>query len=121
MSRFLPADHSKGDKRTIGGYAAVHARPAALEGSDGMSYSVEILTERSGDSARAYGAFFLFMQWTRMGEQGVAGHLESDSLAWGADRDAAKDSLGAWPIVRVQELLEELIRARRATDAGVSE
>jgi hypothetical protein len=122
MSRFLPPDHSKGDERTIGGYAAVHARPAALEGSDGMSYSVEILTERAGDGPRAYGAFFLFMQWTRMGEQGVAGHLESDSLAWGPDRDAATQQLGAWPIERVQALLEDLIRARRAdVDIGTSE
>ena len=121
MSRFLPADHTKGDERTIGGYAAVHARPAALEGSDGMSYSVEILTERAGDGTRAYGAFFLFMQWTRMGDQGVAGHVESDSLAWGQDREAAKATLGAWPIERVLALLEELIRARRSDVAGSPE
>ena len=114
MSRFLPADHTKGDERTIGGYAAVHARPAALEGSDGMSYSVEILTNRERSDAQPFGAFFMFLQWTRMGEQGVAGHLESECLAWGADRDAAKAELGAWPIERVLALLEELIRARRA-------
>ena len=65
--------------------------------------------------AQAYGAFFLFMQWTRMGEQGVAGHLESDSLTWGADRESATQALGTWPIERVQALLEDLIRARRAT------
>lgn len=121
MSRFLPPDHSQGDERTIGGYAAVHARPAALEGSDGMSYSVEILTERAGEGARAYGAFILFMQWTRMGEQGVAGHLESDSLEWGTDRDAAKAALGAWSIERVQQLLEQLIREHQLAHGEASE
>ena len=45
MGRFIPPDHSKGDESTLGGYMAVHARPAAFEGSDGMSYSVEILAE----------------------------------------------------------------------------
>lgn len=113
MSRFLPPDHAKGDERTIGGYAAVHARPAALEGSDGMSYSVEILTDRTAAAAGAYGAFFMFLQWTRMGEQGVAGHLESECLAWGATRDEASTALGAWRIEQVQGVLAGLIAAAR--------
>ena len=121
MSRFLPPDHDKGDERTIGGYAEVHARPAALEGSDGMSYSVEILTDRVAGAAPAFGAFFLFLQWTRMGEQGVAGHLESESLAWGDTREDAKLALGTWSIERVQLLLEELIRAHRASLSAGSE
>ncbi len=117
MSRFLPPDPSKGDESTIGGYAAVHARPAALEGSDGMSYSVEILADcEAAPPARggkpAFGAYFLFLQWKRMGEQGVAGHLESEFLAWGEDRAAAVASLGAMPIPDVQRVLESLIRAR---------
>jgi hypothetical protein len=35
-ARFRQPDHSKGDASTIGGYAAVHDRPAAFEGSDGF-------------------------------------------------------------------------------------
>ena len=46
---------SKGDESTIGGYAAVHDRPAAFEGSDGFSYSVELMTEETGDRADAVG------------------------------------------------------------------
>ena len=65
----LPPDHSKGDDTTVGGYAAVHARPAALEGRDGMSYSIEILADATGDPERPMGAFLLFVQWTRIGEQ----------------------------------------------------
>jgi len=112
MSRFLPADHSKGDERTIGGYAAVHARPAALEGRDGWSYSVEILTDSTGEPERPFGAYFLFVQWKRLGAQGVAGHLESEFRAWGADRPAAQDALGAMFVEEVQRELDALIRAR---------
>ena len=89
MSRFLPPDHTQGDERTIGGYARVHARPAAFEGSDGFSYSVELLADRTGDAARPWGAFLLFVQWKRFGDHGVSGHLESEFLAWGDERAAA--------------------------------
>ena len=112
MSRFLPPDHSKGDERTIGGYAAVHARPAAFEGRDGLSYSVEILSDRADAPEGAYGAFFLFIQWKRFGEQGVEGHLESGFLAHGADSRAAKAALGAMPVEEVQRILDGLIRSR---------
>lgn len=112
MSRFLPADHSKGDERTIGGYAAVHARPAAFDGRDGLSYSVEILADRVDAADGAFGAFFLFVQWRRIGEQGVGGHLESDFLAHGADPIAAKAALGAMPVEEVQRILDALILAR---------
>ena len=63
----LPADHSRGDANTIGGYAAVHGRPAAFEGSDGLSYSVEIATTPTGDGERPWGAYLLFVQWGRIG------------------------------------------------------
>ena len=114
MSRFLPADHSKGDERTIGGYAAVHARPAAFEGRDGFSYSVEILADRSDDAAATFGAFFLFVQWKRFGEQAVEGHLESPFLAHGANADAAMIALGAMPVEEVQRHLDALIAEREA-------
>lgn len=114
MSRFLPADHGKGDERTIGGYAAVHARPAALEGRDGMSYSVEILVDTTGEPQRPFGAYFLFLQWKRMGQQGIAGHLESEFLVWGDDAEAPRSALGAFLIEDVQRILGDLIRARGA-------
>ncbi len=118
MSRFLPAVHSKGDERTIGGYAAVHARPAALEGSDGLPYSVEILVDATGDRARPFGAYFFFPRWRRVGEEGVEGHLESGFLAWGADRVEARDALGAFLIPDVQRILDDLIDATRSAGDG---
>jgi hypothetical protein len=60
-------------------------------------------------SPAAFGAFCMFLRWRRIGEEGVEGHLESDFLEFGATRDAALDALRAWPIERVQALLNEMI------------
>ena len=73
MGRFLPPDHSKGDANTIGGYMAVHDRPAAFEGSDGASYSVEIVTDTSGEKDRPFAAYLLFVRW-RQGDPVASGH-----------------------------------------------
>ena len=109
--RFLPPDHSKGDEGTIGGYMAVHARPAAFEGSDGLSYSVAIEIDRTGEAPRQFGAFFLFVRWRRMGVQGVEGHLETPFLAWGATAAEATEALGRMPLAEVKAILDDLIRA----------
>jgi len=108
--RFLPPDHSRGDANTIGGYAAVHSRPAAFEGSDGMSYSVEIVVDETEIVGRPFGAYLLFMRWRRVGSQGIEGHLETDYLAYGASEDAARATVGAMTLNGVKALLESLIR-----------
>ena len=117
--QFLPPDHSKGDESTVGGYAAVHARPAALEGRDGMSYSLDILSDSTGetDPARAFGAYLLFVQWRRVGEQGVAGHVESEFLAWGETASQARRAVAAMPLAEAQRLLDALL-AGRVGEAG---
>ena len=112
--RFLPPDHSRGDANTIGGYAAVHSRPAAFEGSDGMSYSVEIVVDETEIVGRPYGAYLLFMRWRRIGAQGIEGHLETDYLAYGASEDAARARVGAMTLNGVSALLETLIREQVA-------
>jgi hypothetical protein len=109
-ARYRPPDHGKGDESTIGGYAAVHDRPAAFEGSDGFSYSVEILAERTGD---AWHAYFLFIKWARVGAQTPEGHLESDYLASGATEPEARAALGQTSLDDVKALLDGLIAARR--------
>lgn len=110
--QFLPPDHSAGDESTVGGYAAVHARPAALEGRDGMSYSLDMLSDSTGDAARPYGAFLLFVQWSRIGAQKAEGHLETDFVAWGATAADAERAIGAMPITEAQRLLDALIVER---------
>jgi hypothetical protein len=112
MGRFLPADHSKGDPNTIGGYMAVHDRPAAFEGSDGASYSVEIVTDVTDDKARPFGAYLLFVRW-REGDPVASGHLETDFLAFADTEDEARRIVGAMLLNDVKEALDQLIKSRR--------
>jgi hypothetical protein len=121
--RFLPPDPSRGDESTIGGYMAVHARPAAFEGSDGLSYSVAIEADRTGEADRPWGAYLMFLRWRRLGTQGIEGHLETPFLAHGATAAVAREALGAMPLGEVKAILDDLIRraepapARRWWDA----
>ena len=108
----LPPEYDKGDETTVGGYAAVHSRPAALEGRDGMSYSIDALSDSTGEAARPFGAYLIFVQWSRMGAQKAEGHLETDFLAWGASAADAERALGAMPLVDAQRALDALIAAR---------
>jgi hypothetical protein len=111
--RFRPADHAKGDANTIGGYMAVHDRPAAFEGSDGYSYSVEILTEATGEPGAPWGAFFFFVRWARLGAQSPEGHLESEFVATAASEDEARAAAGGLSLQQVKEILDVLIDAGR--------
>jgi hypothetical protein len=110
--QFLPADHSRGDANTLGGYMAVHDRPAAFEGSDGFSYSVEILTDETGDAAAPVGAYLLFVQWARVGAASPQGHLESDFLARAASGEQARAAVGTMGLAEVKRTLDALIAAR---------
>ncbi|MGH7485406.1 MAG: hypothetical protein ACRENK_15435 [Gemmatimonadaceae bacterium] len=113
MGRFIPPDPSKGDPNTIGGYMAVHDRPAAFEGSDGASYSVEIVTDTTGDAARPFAAYLLFVRW-REGDPVASGHLETEFIAWADNEDEAREAVGALMLSDVKTRLDELIRARKA-------
>jgi hypothetical protein len=108
MSRFLPADHEAGDANTIGGYRAVHARPAAFEGKDGASYSVEIVVDEVREPAGRFGAYLLFVQWQR-GDPVASGHLETGYVAFGDSEDAARAALGAMMLNDVRRALDDLI------------
>jgi hypothetical protein len=108
----LPPEYEKGDETTVGGYHAVHSRPAALEGRDGMSYSLDVLSDATGESARPYGAYLIFVQWARLGAQKAEGHLETDFLAWGENGGAAELALGALSLQEAQRALDALIAAR---------
>jgi hypothetical protein len=110
--RFLPPDYSRGDENTVGGYAAVHGRAAALEGKDGLSYSLELLTDDTGDPERPFGAYLVFLQWRRIGEQGIAGHLETDFIAYARTAPEALALAGATPLTECQRLLDALVAAR---------
>lgn len=93
---------------------AVHARPAAFEGADGFSYSVELCAESTGEAARPFGAYLLFLRWRRIGAQGVEGHLETDFLAWGETEAAAREAIGRMSLSDVKAALDRLVRDRSA-------
>ncbi len=108
MGRFLPADHEAGDANTIGGYRAVHARPAAFEGKDGASYSVDIVADEIREPRGRFGAYLIFVHWRR-GDPVASGHLETEYIAFGDSEDAARTALGAMLLNDVKHALDELI------------
>lgn len=107
--RHLPPDPSQGDERTLGGYMAVHARPAAFEGRDGMSYSVEVLASETGEPDRPWGGYLIFLRWTRFGQSAVEGHLESDFLAYGASEADAREAVGRLSLWQTKDILDILV------------
>lgn len=109
MGQFKQPDFSRGDPNTIGGYAAAHDRPAAFEGSDGFSYSVELMATEDGDGSEPWGAFLFFVRWARVGASSPEGHLESEVLARGATQEQALARLGGLPLDHVRKVLDDLI------------
>lgn len=110
MGQFLPADHSKGDANTLGGYIAVHNRPAAFEGSDGNSYSIEIIVDASGEKGVAFSAYILFVRW-RQGDPVASGHLETGYLGSGPTEADARRPIERMKLNEVREKLDDLIRS----------
>jgi hypothetical protein len=92
---------------------AVHARPAAFEGSDSASYSVEIVADTTGDKDRPFAAYLLFVRW-REGDPVASGHLETEFLAYGASEDEVRQTVGTLPLNDVKTQLDKLILAKKA-------
>ncbi|MDO8500943.1 MAG: hypothetical protein Q7S20_03780 [Gemmatimonadaceae bacterium] len=113
MGQFLAADHSKGDANTVGGYAAVHARPPAFEGKDGTPYSVEVMTDATGDPVRPWAGYLLFVRW-RAGDPVASGHVETEYLRFGATEEDARAQVGA---MQLNDALAELNKAIEARSA----
>lgn len=111
MSPYHPPDYSLGDPNTIGGYMSVHHRPAAFEGSDGSSYSVEIVTEASGNPL-PWAAYLFFVRW-RQGDPVASGHLETGYLTEAVTEDAARAGVAGLSLTEALAHLEFLIGATR--------
>jgi len=113
MGQFKPPKPGKGDPNTIGGYMAVHSRPAAFEGSDGASYSVEIVSDVGNDEEHPFGAYLLFVRW-RANDPVAIGHLETDFLAMGGKEEEVRSAVGKLTLNEVKALLDKLIAAKKA-------
>jgi hypothetical protein len=97
---------------------AVHARPAAFEGVDGFSYSVDILTDTTGDPAAPWGAYLFFVRWGQ-GAPEVKGHVETGFIVTGQSEAAVRHSIGAMQLATVKATLDGLLRpAREAGTTG---
>lgn len=92
---------------------AVHARPAAFDGADGFAYSVDIVTDRTGNDSAPWGAYLFFVRWGR-GEPQVTGHLETDFLVTGHNESLLRLQIGAMPLASVKATLDGLIRTTEA-------
>ncbi len=114
-ARFVPPDHSKGDEATIGGYAAVHDRPAAFEGSDGFSYSVEIMAEETTGARDRWSALSSCSSsgraWARKRPRGIS---RASICSAARPRREARERLGLSRLDEVKALLDRLIAARTA-------
>lgn len=91
---------------TLGGYLREHERPPAFEGSDGQSYTVEILTEPAGEAEGEWAAYLFFLRWR--GQEPV-GHVESDYLARTETESAARAALESLTLHEVKETLDRLL------------
>lgn len=112
MAQYRQPDFTRGDPNTLGGYTAVHDRPAAFEGSDGYSYSVEILAHEEPASIPRWEAWLFFVKWARMGASSPEGHLETEVLARGHSEAEARAAVGALSLNEVKRLLDALIAAQ---------
>lgn len=100
---------------TLGGYFDVHDRPPAFEGVDGQPYTVALEIEKTGDLRAPYEGYLVFPRWAETGV-GIVGHVESPTLLRERSTEAARDALGALPLVEVQRILDEAIQ--RSTPAS---
>lgn len=91
----------------------MHSRPAAFEGSDGASYSVEIVSDVGNDEDPPFGAYLLFVRW-RANDPVAIGHLETDFLAFGAKEDEVRAAVGKLTLNEVKSLLDKLIETKKA-------
>jgi hypothetical protein len=107
MAQFRQPDFTRGDPNTLGGYMAVHDRPAAFEGADGYSYSVDILAD--ADDTGGWNGYLFFVKWARIGASAPEGHLESGVLARGSTEADARQEVGALTLNAVKQVLDELI------------
>jgi hypothetical protein len=112
IGQHLPPDYARGDESTVGGYAAVHSRPPAFEGTDGMSYSADILVDVTDDLETPWAAYLFFVRWSA-GAPALEGHLESGYLARGSSEAAAREAAGRLSLREAKRVLDALVRAEQ--------
>jgi hypothetical protein len=97
---------------TFLGYVETHERVPAFEGSDGQPYTVDIDAEETGDPARPWAAFLVFVRWAETGA-GIMGHVTSGDVAHGATEDEARAAALELTLYQLKSELDRAIDRRR--------
>jgi hypothetical protein len=97
---------------TFRGYVETHERVPAFEGSDGQPYTVDIDAEATGDPARPWAAFLVFVRWAETGA-GIMGHVTSGDVAHGATEDEARAAALELTLYQLKSELDQAIDRRR--------
>lgn len=97
---------------TLGAYMDRHDRVPAFEGADGMPYTVDVDTEETGDPARPWAAFLVFIRWAETGA-GIMDHVESGDVAFGQSEEQAKLAAHDLSLYEVKAELDRAIERRR--------
>jgi hypothetical protein len=85
----------------------VHARPPAFEGKDGASYSVEVMTDETGDPQEPWAGYLFFVRYQH-GDPVASGHVETPYLRFANTEAEARKLVDA---VQLNEALAELNKA----------
>lgn len=110
--RLNPIAPEGADESTLGGYAAIHGRSPAFEGSDGMPYTVAIETEAAEEEEGGWVGYVVFVRWAA-NSTAIMGHLESNDLATGATADEVREAVGRIPLSEAKALLDQLIQEKQ--------
>ena len=108
-----PADSSRSEDATLGGYFEVHDRPPAYGGPDGHPYTVSLEVEKTSNLRAPHAGYLVFPRWAQSGV-GIVGHVETPTLVECASHEEALRRLGELTLLQVQRLLVEAI----GNDAG---
>lgn len=96
---------------TFAGYVQTHDRVPAFEGSDGQPYTVDMDTEETGDPARPWAAFLVFVRWAETGA-GIMGHVTSDNVAFGNEEHEAREAALHLTLYELKSALDRAIAFR---------
>ncbi len=92
---------------TLGGYLSEHERPPAFEAGADDSYTVEIITNRTGpNESGPWGAYLFFLRWS--GQEPV-GHVESEFLSEAETEEEARAAVEELTLHEVKGVLHRLI------------
>lgn len=96
---------------TFAGYVETHDRVPAFEGSDGQPYTVDIDSEETGDPARPWAAFLVFVRWAATGA-GIMGHVTSGDVAFAKTEHEARAAALELTLYQLKRELDGAIARR---------